>query len=87
MQQQPKQEENRFTRPRLTKFERAAVEGLRITQIAYGAPTFVELDPSKKYDVKEIVNKEFAEKKIPYVIGRPLPNGHKEHWAFSETNN
>ena len=57
--------------------------GERAKQINAGAPIFVEVDPSV-IDGYLIALKEFEEKKIPFIIKRPLPNGGCEYWKFKD---
>lgn len=71
------------TLPFLTKYEKADVLGKRAAQINEGAPLFTEVDPSI-IDGSLIALKEFEEKKIPFIIQRPLPNGAMEYWRLQD---
>lgn len=71
------------TLPFLTKYEKADILGKRAAQINEGAPLFVEVDPSI-IDGSLIALKEFEEKKIPFIIQRPLPNGAMEYWRLQD---
>ena len=71
------------TLPFLTKYEKADVLGKRAAQINEGAPLFVEVDPTI-IDGSLIALKEFEEKKIPFIIQRPLPNGAMEYWRLQD---
>jgi len=71
------------TLPFLTKYEKADVLGKRAAQINEGAPLFTEVDPSV-IDGSLIALKEFEEKKIPFIIQRPLPNGAMEYWRLQD---
>ena len=71
------------TLPFLTKYERARILGERAKQIDAGAKPFVEVDPSI-IDGYLIALAEFGEKKIPFIIKRPLPNGGCEYWKLSD---
>ena len=44
---------------------------------------FVQVEPSV-IDGYLIALKEFDEKKIPFIIKRPLPNGSCEYWKMSD---
>jgi DNA-directed RNA polymerase I, II, and III subunit RPABC2 len=71
------------TLPYLTKYEKTRILGLRTKQINEGAPLFVEIDPSI-IDGYIIAEKELMERKIPFIIRRPIPNGGSEYWKVSD---
>jgi len=69
--------------PWLTKFEIARILGLRSKQINNGADTFIDVPPEiiSGYTIAEM---ELEQKKIPFIIRRPLPNGGSEYWRVSD---
>mgnify|MGYP001233220896 CR=1 FL=1 len=69
--------------PFLTKYERARVLGLRISQLNEGARPFVRLQ-HKIIDNHIIAEKELIEKKLPFIVMRPMPNGKKEYWRLED---
>ena len=69
--------------PFLTKYERARVLGLRISQLNEGARPFVRLQ-HKIIDNHIIAEKELNEKKLPFIVMRPMPNGKKEYWRLED---
>ena len=71
------------TVPILSKFEKTRVLGLRAKQINEGAKPFVEMNQSN-YDGYIIACQELAEKKIPFIIRRPMPNGSSEYWRLKD---
>jgi len=71
------------TIPFITKYERARILGERAKQINMGAKPLVEIGP-EIIDGYLIAEKEFSEKKIPFIIKRPLPNGGCEYWKFKD---
>ncbi len=71
------------TLPFLTKYEKARVIGERSKQINAGAQPFVETDPSV-LDGYLIALKELEEKKLPFIIKRPMPNGGCEYWKLED---
>ena len=71
------------TVPFLTKYEKARVLGLRAKQINNGGDIFVEVPPSI-HDGFAIAQMELEQKKIPFIIRRPLPNGTSEYWSVNE---
>jgi DNA-directed RNA polymerase subunit K/omega len=71
------------TLPFLTKYERTRILGERAKQINDGAKPFVETDPSI-IDGYLIALKELEEKKLPFIIRRPLNNGASEYWKLKD---
>lgn len=71
------------TIPFVTSYERARVIGERAKQIEAGAKPFIEVS-SNMIDGYLIALKEFENKKIPFIIQRPLPNGTSEYWKLSD---
>ncbi|MDC1151360.1 DNA-directed RNA polymerase subunit omega [Pelagibacteraceae bacterium] len=71
------------TLPFITKYETARILGERAKQLNAGAQPFVEVDDNV-IDGYLIALKEFEEKKIPFIIKRPLPNGGCEYWKVSD---
>ena len=71
------------TFPFLTKYERARVIGIRISQLNNGAIPFIN-SKHKIIDNHIIAEQELIEKKLPFVICRPLPNGEKEYWRLDD---
>jgi len=71
------------TIPILTKYERSRILGQRAKQINSGSKPFVEVDKNI-YDGYLIALKELNEKKIPFIIRRPLPNGGSEYWKLED---
>ena len=72
----------RTTTLRMTKFERTQLVGMRMEQIARGAPPAVDVDEGSS--VRDIVLKEIRENKIPLLISRTLPNGRVETFRVDE---
>lgn len=71
------------TYPILSKFEKTRVLGLRAKQLNEGAKPFVEVNQGN-YDGYVLANRELTEKKIPFIIRRPLPNGVSEYWRLQD---
>lgn len=67
------------TLPFLTKYERARILGVRAKQINSGAEPFISVD-EHIIDGYVIAEMELQEKKIPFIISRPLPDGRIEYW-------
>lgn len=71
------------TLPFITKYEKARVIGERSKQIIAGAKPMIPVEPNI-IDGYLIALKEFQEKKTPFIIKRPLPNGGCEYWKLSD---
>jgi DNA-directed RNA polymerase I, II, and III subunit RPABC2 len=71
------------TIPILSRYERARVLGERADQINSGAQPFIEVEPTM-IDGYLIALKELEQKKIPFIIQRPLPNGTSEYWRLRD---
>jgi DNA-directed RNA polymerase I, II, and III subunit RPABC2 len=71
------------TLPFITRYEKARILGERAKQINAGAKPMVVIDDNV-IDGYLIALKEFEEKKIPFIIKRPLPNGGVEYWKFKD---
>ena len=67
----------------MSKYEYTRVLGQRAKQIEGGAKPFVEVEPNI-IDSYIIAENELREKKIPFIIKRPLPNGSNEYWKVSD---
>jgi len=71
------------TLPWLTKYERARVLGLRSKQLSNGADAFIEI-PSGMISGYKIAVEELSQKRIPFIIRRPIPNGGSEYWKLED---
>ena len=71
------------TVPFMTKYEKTRILGLRAKQLNDGADSFISVT-EQMLDGYTIAKKELMEKKIPFIIRRPLPNGASEYWKISD---
>jgi len=71
------------TLPFLSKYERTRILGERAKQINDGAKPFIVSDPSV-IDGYLIALKELEERKLPFIIRRPLNNGASEYWKLKD---
>ena len=71
------------TLPFITRYERARSIGERAKQIESGAKPFTDIKDNI-IDAYLIALKEFEEKKIPFIIRRPLPSGGSEYWRMKD---
>jgi len=71
------------TAPILTKYEKTRILGERTKQINNGSKPFIEIQ-NDIIDGYLIACKELEEKKIPFIIRRPLPSGGSEYWHLKD---
>ena len=71
------------TIPIMTKYEKTRILGQRAKQINEGAQPFIKID-STVIDGYLIAMKELEQKKTPFIIRRPLPNGGSEYWRIQD---
>ena len=71
------------TLPFLTKYEIARILGQRAKQLNSGAKSFVKIPPNI-IDGYEIAKLELEDKKIPFIIKRPIPDGTCEYWNVND---
>ena len=71
------------TIPILTKYEKTRILGIRIKQLNNGALPYVKI-AEDLLDNFIIAEKELKEKKIPFIIQRPLPNNTFEYWKLED---
>ena len=74
------------TIPFLTKYEKARVLGQRSKQLETGAKPLVKI-PENIIDSYIIAELELKEKKIPFIIRRPIPGGGCEYWKLCDLEN
>lgn len=68
----------------LTRYERAAIIGMRLEQLARGTTPYIDIKKHKPTTIHEIAELELSERKIPFLIARTLPNGVKEYWKLED---
>ncbi|KAF6007588.1 hypothetical protein HII12_004478 [Brettanomyces bruxellensis] len=78
----PVPKEKRITTPYMTKYEKARILGTRALQIAMNAPVLVDIEGET--DPLQIARKELAQKKIPLIVRRYLPDNSYEDWSVEE---
>ena len=69
--------------PILTKYEMAKILGQRTKQLNTGCEPFIRLD-RHVIDNSLIAEEELKQKKLPFIIQRPLPNGGFEYWHVKD---
>ena len=78
-----KADSNHRTYPFLTNFEKTKIIGLRANQISRGSAAFISV-PKHITDVRDIARLELEQKRLPFIIKRPLPNGQFEYWRLAD---
>jgi DNA-directed RNA polymerase I, II, and III subunit RPABC2 len=71
------------TLPFVTKYEKARILGERARQINSGSEPFVPVEPGV-IDGYLIAVREFEEKKIPFILKRPVSGNHVEYWKLAD---
>jgi DNA-directed RNA polymerase I, II, and III subunit RPABC2 len=71
------------TVPFLTKYEKTRVIGQRIQQLNNGAKVYINVSHDI-IDNNIIAEMELKEKKIPFIIRRPLPDNTFEYWKLQD---
>jgi DNA-directed RNA polymerase I, II, and III subunit RPABC2 len=74
------------TLPFLTKYEKTKILGQRAKQINNGAKIFVKSDENI-IDGYLIAIMELEQKRIPFIIRRPVPGGACEYWKVADLEN
>lgn len=78
---------NYITLPWMTKYEFDQLIGLRAMHLSKGAIPLVPLPQGfniqRNMELRAIAIEELKQKKLPYIIKRPLPNGRVEYWPVS----
>lgn len=76
--------------PWMTKYEFDQIIGLRTMHLAIGAQPFVNMPDNftiqTNMELRQIALQELKEKKLPYIVKRPMPNGEAEYWPVDKLN-
>lgn len=69
----------------MTVYEKTNIIGLRLEQLAMGAPSLLDDETLKKCNsIKEVAQEELERKLLPYMIRRNLGNNVKEYWKLRD---
>ena len=71
------------TLPILTKYEKTKVLGIRVKQLNTGSKSYITVD-EKILDNYVIAYLELEQKKLPFIIERPLSNNTFEYWKLND---
>jgi DNA-directed RNA polymerase I, II, and III subunit RPABC2 len=77
----------RITLPYYSKYEYTTLVGVRAQQLADGSKPLISLEgvqTSHPQFVWKVAEREIAERVLPFIIHRRLPDGVSEYWSASE---
>ena len=74
---------NHTSQPFLSVYEKTKILGFRSNQLAQGARPYVVV-PEYVTATLDIAKMELAERRLPYIIKRPMPHGTFEYWRLSD---
>lgn len=74
---------NHRSPPFLTQYEKTKILGLRANQLSQGARPYISV-PEHVTEVYEIARLELHERRLPFIVRRPMPNGTHEYWRLSD---
>jgi DNA-directed RNA polymerase subunit K/omega len=69
--------------PFLTVYERTKIIGFRANQLSKGARPYIPI-PEHVTNVSEIARLELKERRLPFIVRRPMPDGSHEYWRLSD---
>lgn len=78
-----KTDQNHCTYPFLTNYERTKCISFRASQISNGAKPYIMIPPGIT-DSYEIAKMELEQKRLPFIIKRPVSDGSFEVWRLSD---
>lgn len=76
-------DDNHKTAPFLSKFEKTKVIGQRIKQLNIGDRPFINISRDI-IDNSIIAHEELLQKKLPFIIRRPISNNKSEYWYLRD---
>jgi DNA-directed RNA polymerase I, II, and III subunit RPABC2 len=71
------------SQPFLTLFEKTKILGFRANQLSQGARPYVDV-PEYMTKVIEIAHLELEQRRLPFILKRPMPDGSFEYWRLSD---
>ena len=76
-------DKNHRSQPFLTQFEKTRILGFRTNQIAQGARPLIAV-PEYVRSPLEIARLELEQRRLPFIVKRPMPDGTFEYWRLSD---
>jgi DNA-directed RNA polymerase subunit K/omega len=74
---------NHKSQPFLTQYEKTSILGFRTNQLAQGALPFVAV-PKHIRNPLDIAKLELEQRRLPFILKRPMPDGSFEYWRLSD---
>lgn len=74
---------NHKSLPFLTQYEKTLIIGKRTNQLSQMARPYIEV-PKHISNVADIARMELEQKRLPFIIKRPMPDGTFEYWRLSD---
>lgn len=71
------------SQPFLTIFEKTKILGFRANQLSQGARPYVDV-PEYVTKAIEIAHLELEQRRLPFILKRPMPDGSFEYWRLSD---
>lgn len=76
---------NHKSQPFLTQYEKTRILGFRTNQLAQGArPLLLNGVPEHIKTTLEIARLELEQRRLPFIVKRPMPDGYFEYWRLSD---
>jgi DNA-directed RNA polymerase I, II, and III subunit RPABC2 len=71
------------SQPFLTLYEKTKIIGFRANQLAQGARPYIDV-PDHVTSTQEIARMELDQRRLPFIVKRPMPDGTFEYWRLSD---
>lgn len=76
-------DKNHRSQPFLTQYEKTRILGFRTNQLAQGARPLIAV-PDYMKSTLEIARMELEQRRLPFLVKRPMPDGSFEYWRLSD---
>lgn len=74
---------NHKSQPFLTQYEKTSILGFRTNQLAQGALPYIAV-PAHIRNPLDIAKMELEQRRLPFLVKRPMPDGTFEYWRLSD---
>ena len=74
---------NHKSQPFLSQYEKTRILGFRTNQLAQGARAFIVVPPHI-VNTLDIAKMELEQRRLPFIVKRPMPDGSFEYWRLSD---
>ena len=74
---------NHKSMPFLTQYEKTRILGFRTNQLAQGALPYIAV-PAHIRNVLDIAKMELEQRRLPFILKRPMPDGSFEYWRLCD---